>query len=581
MTTLAPVAQRVAPGVVQVGRDPVVLGVRPLEGVRDVWECLVDDRDGSEPRMILTQGPRVIRFLERFCVHTQARWAGVPFRCLGWQKHLLCELFEVEWSDERGRYVRRYHEALIGTPKKNGKSDLLGGLGLYFLVADNEPSPIVIAAAANETSARLVFTPAKTMVELSSGADVAYGLSNAVDAFDRQLFLRDEPNAELRKVPASPQSVEGLSIHANLMDEWHEWTTPASEQTATKLMNGTVLRPDYMNIRTTTAGHDIESLCGQDYEFGLAVAAREVDAPEWFFRWYEAPREVERGGKVVELDWRSEEAVRLANPSYGELAAWDYYERRLRRVREGIYRRYHLNQWTSTEEAWLPSGALAACEAPQLELAPGWPTAIGWDAATKHDSTAVVIMQRQQVRDAETDEMVTRVVTRAYIWERPLDPETRKPAADWRLPIDEVDATVVDLWRVYHPKGIPYDPAFITWEASKLSELGLPMVEFSQSSIQKLCQASQLLYELIITGQLAHDGDPAFVRHMDAAVAKQTSGGSAAWQLVKGKARKKMDAAVAAAMAAWFLEHGEDPPAPKRPPRLFALGLDDDDAEDG
>lgn len=560
MSLVASPTLRIAPGIVQVGRDPVVLGVRPLEGVDGVWEALIDDRNGTPPRTILTMGPKVIRFIERFCVHTQARWAGHPFTLLPWQKTVLVELFEVTWDSDRGKYARRYHEALIGTPKKNGKSDFLGALGLYFLTSDGEPSPIVIAAAANEISARLVFTPAKTMVDLSSGSRVPSVLGELVDAWEAQLFLRSEPNAELRKVPASPQSVEGLSIFVNLMDEWHEWTTSAAVQTATKLMNGTVLRPDYMNIRTTTAGHDLDSLCGQDYEFGQLVASGEVDAPEWYFRWYEAPRQVMRDGKLVDLDWRSREYIELSNPSYGVLSGWDFYERKLRRELENVYKRYFGNQWTDTEAAWLPTGAWAACEA-ELLPAPnaGMPAAIGWDAATKNDSTALVLAQRQMVRDEHTDQLVRRTVLRAWIWERPFDPETRKPKEGWTLPIEEVRAQLLALWVEYRPKAVAYDPAFITWEAATLKELGFPMHEFSQSSIQKLCQASQLFYEEVVNGVIAHDGNPVYTRHVESAVAKQTSGGSAAWQLVKGKARKKMDAAVATAMALWALEHADDP----------------------
>lgn len=553
-------AMRVAPGVVQVGREPIVLGVRPLDGVEGVWQALIDDRDGSEPRVILTMGPRVIRFQEQMCVLTQARWAGQPFTLLPWQKGLAIELFEVAWNVDRGRFVRRYHEALVGTPKKNGKSDWLASLGHYFLAADGEPSPIVIAAAANETSAKLVFTPAKTMVDLSHGARQPSVLADLCDAWDSQIFLRGVPNAELRKVPASPKATEGLNIFVNLMDEWHEWTHPAAVQTATKLMNGTALRPDYMNIRTTTAGHDLESLCGQDYEFGQAVAAGEVDAPEWFFRWYEAPREVEREGRGVPLDWRSREAVELANPSYGALATWEFYERKLRREHEGIYRRYFLNQWTETEEAWLPSGAWEACEAAGIELEQGLPTAIGWDAATKHDSTALVVAQRRGDGEGE------RIVLRAWIWERPLDPETRKPKADWLMPIDEVKAVLAELVAEYQPTSIEYDPTFITWEAVRLRELGYPMREFSQSSVQRLAQASQGFYERVIEGIIAHAGEPRFDRQIRSAAARQTNSGSAAWLLVKGKARRKMDAAVAAAMAIWGLEHPEgDKPSPKAP----------------
>jgi phage terminase large subunit-like protein len=429
---------------------------------------------------------------------------------------------------------------------------------------------VVVAAAANETSAKLVFTPAKTMVDLSHGALEANLLEDLCDAWDSQIFLRGQANAEMRKVPASPKATEGLNIFVNLMDEWHEWTHPAATQTATKLQNGTALRPDYMNLRTTTAGHDLESLCGEDYEFGKAVAAGEVDAPEWFFRWYEAPREVERDGKIVALDWRSEEAVALSNPSYGALAQWPFYANKLRREKESIYRRYFLNQWTETEEAWLPTGAWEGCEAAHLEPEAGWPTAIGWDAATKHDSTAVVLAQKREVRDGETDATVSRIVLRAWIWERPFDPETRKPVEDWLLPIEEVKAQLAELLAAYAPTSIEYDPTFITWEAASLAAIGWPMREFSQSSVQKLAQASQGFYERVIEGIVAHNGEARFSRHIKSAAARQTSSGSAAWLLAKGKAKRKMDAAVESCMAIWGLEHPPEGKGPKRVSLEFA-----------
>lgn len=563
---------RIAPGIVHVGRSPLVLGVRPLAGVENVWEALIDDQDGDEPRVILTMGPKVIRFVERYCIFTQARWTGQPVRLLPWQKNLTVELFEVAWDDDRGRYVRRYHEALLGIPKKQGKSDWLGALGLYFFAGDGEPTPVIVAAGANETSAKLVFTPMKTMVEVPGADD--WALNDVCDAFDSQIFLRGVPNAEIRKVPASPKATEGLNIFVNLMDEWHEWTSPAAVQTSTKLMNGTVLRPDYMNIRTTTAGHDLKSLCGEDYEFGKAVAAGDVEAPEWFFRWYEAPREIERAGKVTVVDWQSEEAVALANPSYGPLSKWPYYRDKLRRLKKNLYCRYFLNWWPDDgEDSWLPPGSWEACEDRKLELAPGWPTCIGWDAATHNDSTALFVAQAQ---DTPAPERPRRVVVAAWIWERPLDPETRKPKEGWTLPIEEVVAKLLELIALYHPSSVEYDPAFITWEAGKLKEAGHPMREFSQSSVLKLSQGSQAFFELVINGIIAHRVDrySAFSRHIRSAVARQTASGSAAWLLTKGKARKKMDAAVAGAMAIWGLEH---PMAAATPSRGISVYIPDDD----
>lgn len=585
MTAAVAAPLRIAPGVVTTRSAPVCLGVRPHYRIDsdggerlypDVWEALMDDHDGAEPKVILTMGPKVIAWIERYCVFTQARWAGERFVLLPWQKNLLVEMFEVAWVDdperERVGYFRRYHEALIGTPKKNGKSDLLAAVGLYFLCGDGEPSPIVVAAAANEISAKLVFNPAKTMVEQSHGAAASGALAEMCDAWDTSIFVRGEINAEMRKVPASPKATEGLNLFVNLMDEWHEWTHPAAEQTSTKIKNGTVLRPDYFNIRTTTAGHDLNSMCGEDYDFGTSVSLGETYAPEWFFRWYEAPREVEREGKLVPLDWRSQEAVELANPSFGALAHWDYYEKKQRDPREGkegVYRRYFLNQWTDTEEAWLPPGMWEACAAADIGLVPGVPAAIGWDASTRHDSTALVIAQKRTVANWE-GKLVERIVLRARIWERPLDPETRKPKEGWLPPIDEVKEQI-RTWMVAVGAvlSVEFDPMFINWEAAEMADIGYPMREFNQSSLTKLAQAAQGFYERVLTQAIAYDdGDRLFTRHIRAAVARQTNNGSAAWVLTKGKAKRKMDGCVAAAMAIWGLEN---PPVKKGPVTAHAF----------
>ena len=507
----------------------------------------------SGGRVFLSTGPRVIRFLETRCVFTQARWVGQPMRLRPWQRRLVVDLFEIDPATGR----RRYRWALIGMGKKQGKSELVAGLALYFLVADGELAPMVLCAGANETSADLVFNPARVMVEQSET------LGEVCEPYTKQILVPGQANAEIRRVAASPKSTEGLNVFVAFLDELHEWTTAGAMITFDKITNGTGAREEPMIIMTTTAGHDLESICGQQYEYGRAVEAGEVDDPGFFFRWWQAP---------ADLDWRSEEAVAAANPNYGVTVQWPFYLDQQSKKPENIYRRYFLNQWTATEAAWLPSGAWASCEDGNLGLVAGWPTFIGWDAASKNDSTALVAVQRVPViyeADDGGEEVGERVVVRAWVWARPWDPQTRQPVEGWRLPIDEVTARLWDLAGRYDVRAVQFDPAFITWEAGRLEAAGLPMLEFPQHTI-RLTQGSQSLYELVVNGELAHDGDRVLARHVAAAVARQVPG-SAAWRLVKGKGRHKMDAAVALAMAVWGLEHPPEERARPRKPNLYTF----------
>lgn len=562
---------RIAPGVVTTLTAPAVLGIRPYRrgtnAVPGVWEAMVDDHRGAGPVTFLTQGPRVATFLQSYCTFTQARWAGQPLVLMTWQKATLVEAFELAYDDERDEFVRRYHEVMLETPKKNGKSELVAGLSHYFLAGDDEPSPIVICAAANDVSANLVFRPAKSMVDLCDSAQVPGRLEEWCDAWEDRIILRGQPNAMILRVPASPRATEGLNIANNFMDEWHEWTTPAAEQTATKLLNGTVLRPRYMNWRTTTPGWDIESLCGQDHEWGVAVAEREVEASEWFFRCYSAPDLVERNGRMVPLDWRSRDAVELSNPSFGQLMDWPFYENKLRRDPEATYSRYFLGRWTAGEASWLPFGAWEACELPGLTLVPDEETFVAIDASFRNDGTAVTAIQCHLAPHPETRELVPMVDALTWIWERPLDPHTRKPKEGWIVPADEVEALLVELARDYRVRQFEYDPTFFREVAIKLLNAGFPMHEFSQNNLRNMTEACQQTYQRVMARGLRHRGDDErapgagkFTAHIKAAVAVQAATGAAAWTLRKGKAKRKMDGAMSLVMAVWASLHPEEGP---------------------
>ncbi len=222
---------RPAPGVVTSGTRPVVLRVEP-EKRRGCWRAWVDYRDGLEPREILTDGPKVQLFIESFCVCTDGQWVDTPLKLLPWQKDWLVELFELD--PETG--LRRYREALLGVPKKNGKSGLLAGVAHYLLVGDGEPAAKVVVAGAGEESANNIFEPAKSMVLRSGSAKVPGMLSELVAPWEDEITLLSDPESKIFRVAGSPKQTEGKNLAFVLIDEWHEWDLPRLEQNATKLI---------------------------------------------------------------------------------------------------------------------------------------------------------------------------------------------------------------------------------------------------------------------------------------------------------------------------------------------------------
>jgi phage terminase large subunit-like protein len=330
-------------------------------------------------------------------------------------------------------------------------------------------------------------------------------------------------------------------------DEFHEFEDGSGSQLHDTITNGVGARLEPLILNITTAGYDLDTPCGRMYSHGLKVAAGETQDDAFLFRWYSAPEFA---------DYRDPAVWEAANPSYGVTVLPEFYEDQIASKPEGVFRRYFLNQWTEVESLWLPAGAWEAC-ADSTEMQAGAQTFVGWDAARTRDTTAVVWGQR----------VAGRVVVRSRIWERPTNPANGKPIDEWVTPVAEIMEHLRALAAQYEVRVIGYDPWGIKESVQQLTVEGLPMEEVPQTNA-RMIPATEYLYELIMDGVLAHDGDPTLARHMRNVVARDVSGGV---RMDKGRARKPMDAGIGAAIVAYLLQ--SNPESVDRIPNIYIPGV--------
>lgn len=472
-----------------------------------------------------TAGPDVAEFIGTFCRTSKGEWAGRPLELQPWQRTLLDDMFALR-PDGR----RKHRVAYIGMPRKNGKSTICSALALYGLLADGEPGAEVYSVAGDKTQAGIVFEEAKNMVRADPD------LSEMVRIMRYHMEV-PSTRSIYRVVSADAGAQQGLNPSFVVFDEVH--VQPSDELWgAMTLGSGTRRQPFVIGI--TTAGHDQNSVAYRLYQYGKRVTTGEIDDPTFFFRWWEPSRE--------ECDHRDPAVWAEANPGFGVLLKPEDFEATARQIPEHQFRRFRLNQWTATSDAWLPYGAWDACEDQALDLDPGLPTYVAIDVALRNDSTAVVCAQKQG----------GRTVTRARVWENPYQ-ESDPRHKDWELNIFEVEnhlrelrqrfpvpSTTIDDEVMPGPE-FSYDPAYFHRSAAVLEGEGLAMVRFAQHD-SLMVPASQTLYQLVVEGKLAHDGDPTLKRHIGNAVADQKARG---WRLTKpkGQRQKKIDAAIACAIA--------------------------------
>ena len=403
-------------------------------------------------------------------------------------------------------------------------------LAVYLTFADNEPGAEIYSCAGDKDQARIVFKEAKAMIEAEPELMTECKLY-------RDAIEVPATGAIYRVVSADAKLKQGLNPSGVLFDEVH--VQPNGELwAAMQLGMGARRQPLLLGI--TTAGFDEESLAYRLYEYGRKVESGEVVDPAFFFRWWQAP---------AGCDYRDPAAWAAANPQFGDTLKPEQFEIDAATSLENDFRRYRLNQWTSAAVAWLPSGAWDACAAPELELDPAAPVYVAVDVGLKHDSSAVAVAQKQG----------DRTVLRVRVWENPYPAEDPRHGR-WKLNIEEIEEWLIELRakfpapateidrRLMAGPEFAYDPFFFERSAQMLEGAGLAMVEYPQND-SRMVPASQALYELAVTGQIAHNGDPALARHIANVTPDQKHRGQ---RISKPRgSRKRIDAAIAAAIAVY------------------------------
>src|SRR5262245_61506264 len=92
-----------------------------------------------QTRFNADEAQRAVDFFEKLLVHTKGKWARHKFELRPFQRDIIDPLFGDQMlDDEAGEWVRRYTLAWIELARKNGKSELMAGIALKLVGADDE-----------------------------------------------------------------------------------------------------------------------------------------------------------------------------------------------------------------------------------------------------------------------------------------------------------------------------------------------------------------------------------------------------------------------------------------------------------
>lgn len=466
------------------------------------------------------EGEVVIDFVSAFGKITKdsvAGGVGEPMVLRDWQKELIRYLFA---HNEQG-YLRN-RIALVGMPRKSGKSALSSALALYHLTLT--PSAEVYSLASEKEQARIVFGETKKMVEQNPE------LMSMAKIY-RDAIEIPETGSVYRVRSAESASAEGYSPTAVIYDELH--TAPNRELfDVFSLAMGA--RKSAQMIAITTAGVKADNT-GNDsiaynlYNYGKRIANGEVEDDTFMMAWWEGREDV---AHTEESNWYD------SNPGLGDISSLEDMRSAVRRTPEAEFRTKRLNQWVNRKEAWLPAGAWSQLEE-EYEMTKDDEYVLGFDGSWKNDSTALVAVILP--KSEEEPYRVKRIAS----WEKDfaLDDDS------WVVDKGAVSKVVMDFYDQFpNCREMACDPAYWEDEMFTWNDYGIPVVEY-RNSPQRTVPATSKLYEAIMNKKLTHDGDAALGRHLDNCVLKIDSSRGARITKDYRNPKLKIDLAIALLMA--------------------------------
>jgi phage terminase large subunit-like protein len=437
------------------------------------------------------------------------RFAGNAFEPAGFQCFIVMNIYG--WVHKETRF-RRFTEAYIEKPRKNGKSFLAAGLALGHLCIDDEPGAEVYTGATSEKQAWEVFRPARQMLRRE---DMNWLLNvYGIEVNAKSITI---PMDGSRFEPLIGNPGDGASPSFTVVDEFHEHKTNDLVETMT---TGMAAREQSLLMQITTAGSDFGGPCREKHSDVVRILEGTEHDDSIF-------------GIIFTIDegdaWDSVESLQKANPNWevmnqrfilGELA-----KARRSATKQNSFKTKHLNLWVGAKISWMNMLAFQRCQRKKLSIDKfkGCQAFLGIDLASRVDVASVAIL----IPDARG----INAFFKHYLPEDAVyNDEKNTRYKGWSeggwltttpgevIDFDYIEEDLKELASFLEIIEAGYDPYQATQFATHMLEDGFPMVEV-RPTVLNFSEPMKELEALILKRRFFYN-DPMFTWMMGNVVAK-------------------------------------------------------------
>ena len=479
------------------------------------------------------RGQLVINFIQLLKL-ASAGFEGQPFLLQPWQKELITRFYgEVDRDGEE--VFRHYQYLYLEIPKKNGKTELTAGLGLYHLLADGEGNPQIYIVAADKENAGICYNAMKTMAEQEMW------ILKRVKVVDsrREIRLRDG-SGFVKVLSADAENKHGYNPSCVIFDELHAQPNRKLWDVMTFGAGSARKQPTWLVLTTagddpdrTSIGWEIHEKCRNILAARDGTGDPGLDDPLWLPIMYGLPDDPE---ELAKIDIYDEELWHRVNPSLGVTIPIRTLRNEARAAKqseasERLFRWLRLNQWIAVKAVgWLPLTLYDRTQWHEPELESGLSGPVlrkamrerlrgkkcysGLDLSSTTDLSAlvhvfppqpgllqwVVLFEGWRPRDTVLD----------------MERKDHVPYRDWEragylhlcdgdmIDFSAIKETIKEASRRYRMQLLGVDPYLSREISGELRDSGLNVIEVRQN-MAEMSPAMKDIEKLLRSGQMVHE----------------------------------------------------------------------------
>lgn len=295
-----------------------ILSGKKKAGKEVVLACSRFRKDMSRDDLELhTKEPDlVIGIIEKTMVHMQGEdlegntLMGTPLLLQPWQIFIVYNL--VGWY-YKGTNERRYKEAFIFVPRKNGKSTFIAGLawGLSILERKSGSTLYIVAASQKQAYQSFKFI-AHSLRQNGMIEDFRVRDNNAEHSIDYHFLDKDGNECgslHIEALASNPDAQDSFNCNIAIADEIHAFKKASQYNRFKEAMKAYTNK---LMVGITTAGDEINSFCYRRLDYALKVVSG-TKKDDSLFSFISRADQDEKGN----VDYTNAEQHEKANPSYG------------------------------------------------------------------------------------------------------------------------------------------------------------------------------------------------------------------------------------------------------------------------